>query len=67
VRLHLDAARLETDERMGDRACEHVSTLRGDVLRQRHSFRAKRADLDVSAPSPIGDDTGRPITNCKRR
>ena len=29
VRLHLDTARLETDERMGDRACEHTSTLRG--------------------------------------
>jgi hypothetical protein len=29
VRLHLDPARLETDERMGDRACEHTPTLRG--------------------------------------
>ena len=29
VRLDLDPARIETDERVGDRACEHASTLRG--------------------------------------
>jgi hypothetical protein len=29
VRLHLDTARLETDERMSNRASEHTPTLRG--------------------------------------
>jgi hypothetical protein len=28
VRLHVDPARLETDERMRDRACKHSPTLR---------------------------------------
>jgi hypothetical protein len=28
VRLDVDAPRLETDERMGDRACKHTSRLR---------------------------------------
>ena len=27
VRLDLDPARIEADERVGDRACEHVATL----------------------------------------
>jgi hypothetical protein len=27
VRLDLDAARVDADERVGDRACEHVVTL----------------------------------------
>ena len=38
VRLHLDAPGLEADEGMGDRACEHASTLRGDLLHEGHSF-----------------------------
>ena len=31
VRLDLDPARIETDERMGDRAGEHVATLGGEL------------------------------------
>ncbi len=32
VGLDLDAARLEADECVGDRACEHASTLRGETV-----------------------------------
>jgi hypothetical protein len=33
VRLHIDPARLEADERMRDRACKHPPTLRANPQR----------------------------------
>jgi hypothetical protein len=38
VRLDLDAPRLEADERMGDGAREHTSSVRTNVSRNRHVF-----------------------------
>ena len=39
VRLDLDATRLEPDERMGDGACKHASTLRRKPPRLPNAFR----------------------------
>ena len=53
VSFHLDASRLETDERMRDCTCEHASTLRGECVRLRAGFvrqRARRARLRSTRP-----------------
>ena len=45
VRLHVDPARLEPDERMGDRACEHAPRLGAEPSRRIAGFVPDRSGL----------------------
>jgi hypothetical protein len=67
VRLHLDAARLETDERMGDRACEHTPTLCAETSRNGGSSFASYGTAAVGAESACCEPTALvPVTVTRR-
>ena len=51
VRLDLDAARLEADEGVGERTCEHAATLRRRGVRDCVDFVPKAALRALSKPS----------------
>ena len=67
MRLHLDPARLETGERMGDRACEHTPTLRAQTSRNGHGSYSSYGTAAVGAEFACSELTAlEPATVARR-